>query len=227
MSIEERGFDDPAHRPIIEAFPMPGVLVEGAYKRLQTVSDAPETVQRVDLGIPLMPRPWDPPTCRDPLLRAELWDWLERVVIWLNHEYVWDTEGMIPACWVHHPHLVHDLAVVADRRRRAGLSLTSADLEEWHRYVLSDFFTRMSTRLRSHCNSKDHQPWPVRGRFVRHCSPESTEARQRLFAADVGSLVEHESDHEERQLDPDERRARIHALPDPPDEDEVDSFWRD
>lgn len=226
MSIEEHGFGAAGSRPIIAAFPMPGVLVEGAYKRLEKVSEHPVAVQRADPRVPLMPRPWDPPTCRDPQLRAELWDWLERVVTWLNREYVWDTAGMIPACWVQHPHLVHDLAVVADRRRRAALSLTSAELEEWHRYVLADFVNRMGARLRSHCDGKDHQPWPVRGRFVRHCSPEATQERQRLFAADVCSLAEQDVG-DEGELDPEQRRAAVHVVPDPPaDEDgEAGSPW--
>ena len=62
--------------------------------------------------------------------------WLDDVVIWLNHEYVWDVVAMIPACWPKHPHLVHEIAVLADLRRRAGHALTGDALEEWHRYAL-------------------------------------------------------------------------------------------
>ena len=79
----------------------------------------------------MLPRPWDPPTCVDPDLRAELWEWLEAVVTWLNHEYVWDVSGIIPHCWPKHPHLVHEVAVLADLRRRAGQALSSDALEEW------------------------------------------------------------------------------------------------
>ena len=82
-----------------------------------------------------LPRPWDPPTCTHPDLRLDLWVWLDDVVTWLNHEYVWDAAGVIPSCWPEHPHLVHDLAVLADQRRRAGLANTSDALEDWHRYA--------------------------------------------------------------------------------------------
>ena len=96
------------------------------------------------------------PTCPDPgtrpaaptrRLRAELWHWLDNVVTWLNHEYVWDpAAGIIPPCWPQHPHLVHEIAVLADQRRRAGLDLTSSSLEEWHRYCLPAFLERLKAR---------------------------------------------------------------------------------
>ena len=174
-----------AARPIIEAFPMPGPLVEDAYDALEHKNLTPAEVQLEDRGARLLPRPWDPPTCVLPELREEVWDWLERVVVWLNREYVWDIAGVIPACWVSHPHLVHEIAVVADVRRRAGLSMTGTILEEFHRYVLPSFTERMRTRLQSHCEDREHQPWPARGRHVRHCAEESTNARKRLFTEDV------------------------------------------
>jgi hypothetical protein len=40
---------------------------------------------------------------------------------------------VIPGCWPQHPHLVHEIAVLADQRRRAGTARTSDVLEEWHR----------------------------------------------------------------------------------------------
>ena len=71
------------------------------------VASAPDPV----LGSPTMP---DPATITDPSLRAEAWDWLDAVVCWFNAEYVWDpTLGVIPACWPRHPHLVHEIAVIA------------------------------------------------------------------------------------------------------------------
>ena len=84
--------------------------------------------RRSSIGNPNnLPRPWDPPTCTKPALRRELWKWLDEVVIWFNHEYVWDhNAGMIPACWPQHPHLVHEIAVLADQRRRAGIDPTSS-----------------------------------------------------------------------------------------------------
>jgi hypothetical protein len=84
---------------------------------------------------------------------------VEAVVVWLVTEYVWEATDTIPACWPQHPHLVHEIAVLADQRRRAGHAFTSDALEEWHRYSLPAFTERMKSRLGSHCED-GHQPWP-------------------------------------------------------------------
>jgi hypothetical protein len=55
---------------------------------------------------------------------------LEAVVTWLNQEYIWDVADVIPPCWPQHPHLVHEIAVLADQRRRTSLAPTSDPLEE-------------------------------------------------------------------------------------------------
>ena len=36
---------------------------------------------------------------------------------------LWDASTVIPSCWPHHPHLVHEIAVLADQRRKAGAPL--------------------------------------------------------------------------------------------------------
>lgn len=175
--------------PIVQRFPAPGRRVEQAYRELETAQyGSPEDQQA--LGNPrLLARPWDPPTCVDPPLRTDLWEWLERVVVWLNHEYVWDVTGMIPPCWPRHPHLVHEIAVIADLRRTAGLALTGDGLEEWHRYALPAFTERMRQRMRAHCEEKDHQPWPAQGRHTRHAGPESAGEREATFNRDVDSVA--------------------------------------
>ena len=166
------------------AFPAPGPLIEAAYLDLYLAVEG-EDLDQDAVGDPdLLPRPWDPPTCRDPELRAELWDWLDAVVIWLNHEYVWDPTGMIPPCWPQHPHLVHEIAVLADQRRRAGTALDSNALEEWHRYSLPGFHERMRGRLKTHCE-QDHQPWPARSRHLRHTAQPHTAARSHLYEMDA------------------------------------------
>ncbi len=76
-----------------------------------------------------LPRPWDPATGHDPQLRRAIWQWLDRVVDWINTEYAWSVGGLIPECWYLHPHLVHDLGTVADQRGRAGSAYTSDDLK--------------------------------------------------------------------------------------------------
>ena len=158
-SVMTRPDPEPAAVPLVQPFPQPGRLVEHAYRELAIAANGTPEQKRA-LGDPRrLPRPWDPPTCTHPDLRLELWVWLDDVVTWINHEYVWDTASYIPACWPEHPHLVHDLAVLADQRRRAGLAHTSDALEDWHRYALPAFLDRMTSRLKSHCEN-GHQPWP-------------------------------------------------------------------
>ena len=120
-------------RPLTQRFPHPGRRVEQAYRELDIALYGSDEEKKA-LGSPrALARPWDPATCIDPDLRDEVWSWLDDVVTWLNHEYVWDVAAMIPACWPKHPHLVHEIAVLADLRRRAGHALTGDALEEWHR----------------------------------------------------------------------------------------------
>ncbi|RYV50995.1 hypothetical protein [Pengzhenrongella frigida] len=165
--------------------------MEHAYAELDLAGGGGTLQQRNALGDPrLLARPWDPATCVDPQLRAELWQWLEQVVAWLNHEYAWDADAMIPTCWPRHPHLVHDLAVIADLRRRSGLALTADALEEWHRYALPSFVDRMRQRLRQHCQDGGHQPWPAQGRHTRHQSEDSRQDRATTYGADIGTFVE-------------------------------------
>jgi hypothetical protein len=120
-------------------------------------------------------------------LRTEVWSWLEAVVTWLNHEHVWDVADVIPTCWPHHPHLVHEIARFADQRHRAGQALTSDPLEEWHRHSLPSFIERMRSRLRNHCQ-EDHQKWPAMGRYTRHIGEASRRRRMDAYAADVRAL---------------------------------------
>ena len=181
---------NPAARPraLAEGFPTPGRRVEHAYRELDKALYGSDEEKKA-LGSPrLLARPWDPPTCADPKLRSELWQWLDRVVMWLNHEYVWDVSTMIPACWPKHPHLVHEVAVLADLRRRAGHALTGEAMEEWHRYALPAFIERMRQRIKSHCEDKDHQPWPAQGRHTRHAADEASAEREKAFRGDVATL---------------------------------------
>ena len=132
---------------IARPLPRPGPLVELAYRELQRAANG--TLEQIlALGdIHELPRPWEPECC-PAKLRGEIWAWLDEVVDWLNTEYCWDPEGLIPACWPHHPHLVHEIAVLADQRRLAGQAFTSDLMEEWHRYTLPSFHDRLRSRLR-------------------------------------------------------------------------------
>ena len=176
---------------MIGAFPRAGRRVEHAYAELDLAAGGGTQQQQSALGDPrLLARPWDPATCVDPLLRAEIWQWLEQVVTGLNREYVWDADAMIPSCWPHHPHLVHEIAVLADLRRRAGLALTADALEEWHRYALPAFTDRMRQRLRQHCGDGGHQAWPAQGRQTRHRGEPANRGRAAAYDDDVDTLAE-------------------------------------
>jgi hypothetical protein len=172
---------------LIQPFPVPGRLVQLAYRKLELASNGAQDQLLTLRDLRDLPRPWDPASCETPQLRKEVWSWLEALVTWLNHEYVWDVADVIPPCWPQHPHLVHEIAVLADQRRRAGLGLTSDALEEWHRYSLPSFTERMKTRLRNHCQ-EDHQSWPAKGRHTRHIAEASCHRRMHAYAAELGGL---------------------------------------
>ena len=173
-------------RPLTQRFPHPGRRVEQAYRELDIALYGSDEEKKA-LGSPrALARPWDPATCIDPDLRDEVWSWLDDVVTWLNHEYVWDVAAMIPACWPKHPHLVHEIAVLADLRRRAGHALTGDALEEWHRYALPAFTERMRQRMKAHCEDKDHQPWPAQGRCERSTARSVADI---LLGAYLGTLA--------------------------------------
>jgi hypothetical protein len=177
-------------RWLAQPFPMPtGPELQGAYNDLYLAANGDDaTKQRI--GNPKdLPRPWDPPTCTSQELRTELWAWLDAVVTWVNHEYVWDlgAGGLIPACWPLHPHLVHEVAVLADQRRRAGIDTTSASLEEWHRYSLTAFTERLRTRTKTLCDD-EHKPWPARSRYIRFLADAAAEVRAEAYKADVATL---------------------------------------
>ncbi len=177
-------------RGLVAAFPMPNSAeLDRAYTELfLAMHGDEETKSRI--GNPAyLPRPWDPPTCNKPALRRELWNWLDEVVIWFNHEYVWDhNAGIIPACWPQHPHLVHEIAVLADQRRRAAMDPTSSSLEEWHRYGVPAFLDRLKARTKNGCDER-HNAWPALGRFNRHLTEAARTERTSAFVADIEAIA--------------------------------------
>ena len=175
-----------SYQLMVLPFPTPGPRVRLAYRELHIAVNGTEE-QKTALGVndtSELPRPWVPETCREPELRHEVWTWLDDVVTWLNHEYAWDVAPLIPSCWPRHPHLVHEVAILADQRRRATRGITSDPLEEWHRYCLPAFLDRMRHRLRDHCTD-GHKTWPARGRYTRHISDDFREDRENTYAADI------------------------------------------
>ena len=179
---------EPAEQPMICAFPEGGALIRLAYRELNIAANGTKE-QKNAIGNPhLLPRPWDPPTCRKTELREQVWAWLEDVVTWLNREYVWDVSAVIPGCWPQHPHLVHEIAVLADQRRRAGAALTSDKLEEWHRYALPGFLDRMRARIKDHCE-EGHQRWPASSRYARHISDPTSRDRKDNYSRDAQTTI--------------------------------------
>ncbi|MCB2176445.1 MAG: hypothetical protein KQH57_11600 [Actinomycetales bacterium] len=187
MTTQPTPRPDARPRAMLAAFPRPGRAIERAYAELDIAAYGTGEQKNALGDQRLLARPWDPATCTDPTLRAQLWQWLDGAVNWLNREYMWDAETMVPACWPRHPHLVQELAVLADLRRRAGLALTGDALEEWHRYALPAFVDRMRHRVGQHC-ANGHQPWPGQGRHARHLADGAATDRAAVFAADLAAL---------------------------------------
>ena len=133
-----------------------------------------------DLGpLELLPRPWLPHTCH-PTLLQDLLLWLDSVAGWLNHDYTWKIARPIPDCWPAHPHIVHELAVVAWLRLVAEDALDPGPLEDWHRYALPAFYNRLTERLGNTCATK-HEDWPGAPRHASHTAAEAVDARQDVF----------------------------------------------
>lgn len=173
--------------PLVAAFPEVGPLMSQAYYDLYRAETAKSADDLGDLDpIEKLPRPWDIATVANPDLRFEVWGWLDAVVVWLNTECVWDVGDLVPQCWPSHPHLVHELGVLADQRRRAGLAFTSDALDEWQRYTLPSFLDRMRARYRGFCED-GHQPAPGRARIIRYNAPVETDQRGGLFAQDLAA----------------------------------------
>ena len=120
------------HRLTSRAGPMRGVRGEhqhrpglpradrAARQRVRAAADRPfgrrGSQEARSAALSELARPWDPASC-PPLLRKELWVWLDRVAGWFNHEYTWQADRVIPSCWPAHPHIVHET-------RRPGVPAT-------------------------------------------------------------------------------------------------------
>lgn len=161
---------------VVLPFPTPGPQLRHLYLHYNLLANGTEAEQKKLRERGINARPWDPATLGTSAQRLELWRWLEDVVAWFNHEYAWDTNQVIPECWPEHPHLVHEIASLADERYRASLSYSGGFLAEWHRISVPMFLNRMRDTIRGHCEQR-HQAWPARARFARHASQQSFDLR--------------------------------------------------
>ena len=173
---------------LVEPFPAPPAPVRAAMRRLREAAAAPKKddpleEQRRAAAFAAMPRPWIPTSC-DAELRGRLYPWLDDVAGWLNEQYAWQPKTMIPACWPHHAHIVHELAVVAFLRLGAEADSDPKSLEEWHRYNRPLFVERMNVQLAEGCQS-GHTRWPGRARLVEYASQEAVESRRAAFRGDT------------------------------------------
>ncbi|WP_199589428.1 hypothetical protein [Blastococcus sp. TF02A-26] len=162
-------------------FPPPPREIRRALEQLRQAEEA----GLESAGLRLLDRPWDPATC-SAQVRTRLWPWLDDVAAWLNHSYAWQTTQAIPSCWPAHPHLVHELAVLACLRATAGDAAAPHALEEWHRYALPAFHVRLAERLGIGCPPGRHTDWPARSWAAEYTSPQATAARHALFDGDLG-----------------------------------------
>jgi hypothetical protein len=169
---------------IAAAFPRPGSLVRLAYSELALAVSGSEDQKRALGKLSDLPHPWDPPSC-PPALRNQVWVWLDQVAEWINHEYLWVPDRFIPSCWPAHPHIAHELAVIADLRQSAGSAFTGEALEDWHRYALPAFLDRTASRLGTSCGPARHDDWPAAGRHREFGSVRSLGARGELFSRDA------------------------------------------
>jgi hypothetical protein len=173
---------------IATPFPEPDRLIRHAFGQLRVAKSGTEeekTAQLGDVNPADLPRPWDPPSC-PPALRKHVWVWLDRVAAWINREYTWQVDRLIPSCWPAHPHIAHELGVVAAQRYDAGFAYSPDSLEDWHRYALPGFLDRTATRLGPNaCPPGQHRDWPGIGRFKEFESPAALERRGSSFDADL------------------------------------------
>jgi hypothetical protein len=170
---------------IVTAFPAPNASVEHAMnmQRVARTGDADDIAKLGDVDT--LPKPWEPASCPDEL-RHQLWLWLDLVVAWINHDYVWRSTDLIPDCWPQHPHIASELAVIACKRVVAGDAHTPEQLDDWHRHVLPDFLDRIALRLGDGgCRAGKHTDWPAAGRHHQAVQPGATQFRRETFFRDT------------------------------------------
>ena len=158
---------------MVTAFPEPGELIRLAYRDLEVAATGDQEQVRLLGAVDALPRPWNPASCANARLLAELGEWLDRVVEWVNRELCWQPADMVPCCWRQHPPLVRELALLADRRWAAEAALTSDLVEQWHRSTLPAFLAQV--RADAAACVTGHRDWPGR---ARHARPRRTDTSQ-------------------------------------------------
>lgn len=168
-------------RGLTVQFPQGGELLQQLWYDLAVAETATNEDDMPDIAS--MPRPWIPATVADTAVRKELWQWLEAVAHWVNRSYGWGSL-LVPKCWPAHPHIVNELATLADQRRRAEMAVSSDAIEEWHRWTLPMFCDRLRGRLGDGC-FPHHKPFPAGSQWKESGNQESSDQRWEWFDADL------------------------------------------
>jgi hypothetical protein len=170
---------------IIDAFPPPPRLVAEALGILRTLRSGNRAAIAALTVTGEVARPWEPARC-DPDLREQIWWWCDDVACWLNEQYAWRPAQMIPACWPAHPHIAHELPVLACLRADAEEAIAADALESWHRDALPQFLDRLTERLgESSCRTGAHTDWPAAARHHAYTSEQAVADRQQRIDSDT------------------------------------------
>lgn len=169
------------------AFPRPPDAVRLQFESAAHLAGLQDLSSSDAATLALLQRPWIPSSCK-PDLRSQIYGWLDQVVAWINEDCLWRTERAVPACWELHPHIVHELAVVATLRWHAELALTPAAVEDWLRFTLPQFLDRTATRVgETGCPPGGHQPHPGASRNDAYRDGMSNRAERRGRDVSAGS----------------------------------------
>jgi len=164
-------------------FPSPSPVLVAMMDELRLAASLPAETPSEARRVAMLPRPWDPACCPAEL-RNFIYVWLENVAGWINTEHTWRVDQMLPACWMEHPHVVHELAVVACERWEASYALSPGALEAWQHYTLPTFLDRATLRVGNRCPPGRHQPHPGTARQELLADPAQATHRRARRRAD-------------------------------------------
>lgn len=135
-------------------------------------------------------RPWVPAHCADQVLRRAVWGWCDEVAGWLNEQYVWLPDQYVPACWPLHPHIAHELPVLAFTLWAAQHADTIEPLTTWQEQTFPRFCERMTARLGAgHCRDGRHDTCPGKPRQAAYYDRDAVTRRHAVIDADTGGVA--------------------------------------
>lgn len=168
---------------LVRPFPAPPGIIDTLLEELR-LTGAPANAEEHQRLV-RVPKPWDPAAC-PPDVRAAVWEWLDAVVDWLNTDHTWRTDQAIPTCWPEHPHLIHELALLACQRHNAAAAPDPQPLADWHRLALPAFFDHLHRHTGGHpCPPGKHRDWPGAAAHRLYRSGQGAQERRRRYAADT------------------------------------------